>query len=94
MIKRALAKQADEYHQLLKEKDGEIARLIKARSKEHEYERLESALRQSNLEKLHLEKRLLSSSSALTTTTSTSDVGVSEKKMPEIIFRTKRHLFP
>lgn len=64
LIKRALAKQAEQFQRQLKEKDDEITRLIS------------SALRQSNIEKLHLEKRLLSSSSSETTTNG----GVSEQQ--------------
>ena len=63
-IKRALSKQAEQFQRQLKEKDDEITRLIS------------STLRQSNIEKLHLEKRLLSSSSSETTTNG----GVSEQQ--------------
>ena len=52
---------------------------------------LESALRQSNIEKLQLEKRLLSSGSSMnSTTTTTANVGVSYQNRAEMIYQAGR----
>ncbi|CAF1545622.1 unnamed protein product [Adineta ricciae] len=72
LVKRALSKQTIEYNRILARKDEEIHQLhtrIKQLSKSNS---LEAALRQSNIEKIHLEKRLLSSSSSLNSTTTTN----------------------
>ncbi|CAF1181555.1 unnamed protein product [Rotaria sordida] len=72
LIKRVLTKQASEYTKLLTKKDQEIEQLNEQVKQLSKSSLLESALRQSNIEKLHLEKRLLSSVSSLNSTTTTN----------------------
>ncbi|CAF3770154.1 unnamed protein product [Rotaria sordida] len=72
LIKRVLSKQAIEFTKLLTKKDQEIEQLNEQVKQLSKSSLLESALRQSNIEKLHLEKRLLSSVSSLNSTTTTN----------------------
>ncbi|CAF3428521.1 unnamed protein product [Rotaria socialis] len=72
LIKRILSKQANEYNKLVKKKDQEIEQLNEQIRQHSKPNLLESALRQSNIERLHLEKRFLSSSSSLNSTTTTN----------------------
>ncbi|CAF1655704.1 unnamed protein product, partial [Adineta ricciae] len=65
LIKRALAKQASkdaiEYQKLLKKKNDEIKQLSIQLQELSTANHLGTALRQINIEKLHLERRLLAS---------------------------------
>ncbi|CAF3842843.1 unnamed protein product [Adineta steineri] len=72
LIKRSLSKQASEFNKLLAKKDEEIQHLNAQVKQISKPTSLESALRQANIEKLHLEKRLLSSNSSLNSTTTTN----------------------
>ncbi|CAF5188122.1 unnamed protein product, partial [Rotaria magnacalcarata] len=64
LIKRALAKQAIEYKKVLKQKNDELDELNLRLEKLSESNAFESALRQANIEKLYLERRLLASTSS------------------------------
>ncbi|CAF1932141.1 unnamed protein product, partial [Rotaria magnacalcarata] len=72
LIKRILSKQANEYNKLVTRKDQEIEQLNEQVRQLSKSNLLESALRQSNIERLHLEKRFLSSTSSLNSTTTTN----------------------
>ncbi|CAF4140317.1 unnamed protein product, partial [Rotaria magnacalcarata] len=72
LIKRILSKQANEYNKLVTKKDQEIEQLNEQVRQLSKSNLLESALRQSNIERLHLEKRFLSSTSSLNSTTTTN----------------------
>ncbi|CAF3375675.1 unnamed protein product [Rotaria socialis] len=61
LIKRALAKQAIEYKKVLKQKNDELEELNLRLEKLSKSNVFESALRQANIEKLYLERRLLAS---------------------------------
>ncbi|CAF0864053.1 unnamed protein product [Rotaria sp. Silwood1] len=92
LIKRALSKQSSEYNKLLTQKDQKIEQLNEHVKQLSKSSLLESALRQSNIEKLHLEKRLLSSMSSLNSTT-TTNAGVSYFSLTETIFQACKHIF-
>ncbi|CAF4245931.1 unnamed protein product [Rotaria magnacalcarata] len=78
LIKRILSKQANEYNKLVTKKDQEIEQLNEQVRQLSKSNLLESALRQSNIERLHLEKRFLSSTSSLNSTT-TTNAGIEKK---------------
>ncbi|CAF3605839.1 unnamed protein product [Rotaria sordida] len=76
LIKRALAKQASkdavEYQKLLKQKNQEIEQLNIRLEQLSKSNLFESALRQANIEKLYLERRLLASTITSSSSSSSS----------------------
>ncbi|CAF4039656.1 unnamed protein product [Rotaria magnacalcarata] len=92
LIKRILSKQANEYNKLVTRKDQEIEQLNEQVRQLSKSNLLESALRQSNIERLHLEKRFLSSTSSLNSTT-TTNAGVSYIDDIETIFEIGKPIF-